>query len=102
MGAPIPTGRNMFDYGARYPTDAVLLFRFNKEHHRRYWLREGSLHEMCNEEGYGSVECRPFLDLRISKVKVYQELIHEILSCMPRRALDDMPSTTRAVRTQAR
>lgn len=31
MGATVPTGRNVFDYGARYPTDVVQLFRFSEE-----------------------------------------------------------------------
>lgn len=42
------------------------------------------------------------LDLRLSKVKVYQELIHEILSSIPRRTLDDVPATMRTVRIQAK
>jgi hypothetical protein len=79
MRATVSTGRNLFKYGARYSTDAVLLFRFNKEQHRARRFRVGMLHEMCNEECYGSVECRPLFDLRLSKVKVYQKLIHEIL-----------------------
>lgn len=38
-------------------------------------FKAGMLHEMYNEPDYGSVECRPLLDLCMSKVKVYHELI---------------------------
>lgn len=58
MGATVPTGRKLFDYGTRYPTDAVLLFRFSDEQHIARRFREASVHEMCNEEGFGSIERR--------------------------------------------
>lgn len=38
-------------------------------------FKADTLHELYNEPGYGSVECRPLLDLCMSKVKVYYELI---------------------------
>lgn len=60
------------------------------------------MHKMCNELGFGSIECRPFLDLRLSKVKVYQELIHDILSSIPRRVLDDVPNIIFTVRTRTK
>ena len=38
---------------------------------------------------------------RIAKVKVYQVLVHEILSFIPREYMDDMPVTIRTMRTRA-
>ena len=67
LGATVPTDRNLFDYGARYPTNVVQLFKFSEEQHvaRRY--RTDTMHEICNESGYGSIECSPTLDRRRSK-----------------------------------
>ena len=70
MGATVPIDRNLFDYGARYPTDVVQLFKFNKEQHVVRMYMAGTLHEMCNEPGYGFIECSPTLDRHMSKVKV--------------------------------
>ena len=33
MGVTVLTGRNLFDYGARYPTDVVQLFKSSEEQH---------------------------------------------------------------------
>jgi hypothetical protein len=62
----------------------------------------GMLHKMCNEPGYGSIECSPTFDHCLSKVKVYHELIHEILSVIPRRTLDDVPATTCVMNNKCR
>lgn len=101
MGSAVLTGRNLFDYRIRFPTDGVLLFGLSDEQRRIHMYRDGSVHDMCNEHGFGSFECRPLLDLRLSKVKIYQELVHDILSTIPRRMLDDMPTTIRTIRTRA-
>jgi hypothetical protein len=58
------------------------------------------MHEMCNVEGYGSLDFRPIIDPHIVKVKVYQVLCHEILSVIQRQMLDDMPATMRTMRTR--
>ena len=71
MGATVPTGRNLFDYGTRYPIDVVQLFKFSEEQHVTRRCRADTLHEMCNEPGYGSIECSPTFDRCMSKVKVY-------------------------------
>jgi len=63
-------------------------------------FREGIVHEMCNEAGYGSLDFRPILDRHIVKVKVYQVLCHEILSVIQRQMLDDMPATMCTMRTR--
>ena len=101
MGAELPIGRNQFDYGARFPTNAVLLFKFSDQQEQADRYREGSVHEMCNERDFGSIECRPLHDDRLKKIKVYQQLIHDILSCIPRRTLDDVPQTIFTIRTRA-
>ncbi len=58
------------------------------------------MHEMCNVEGYGSLDFRPIIDAHIVKVKVYLVLCHEILSVIQRQMLDDMPGTMRTMRTK--
>lgn len=50
---------------------------------------------MCNDEEFVSVEYKLLHDLRLSNIKVYQELIHDILSYIPRQTFDDMSLTTR-------
>lgn len=100
MGATVPTGRNYFNYGTQYPTDAVLFFRFNEAQRCAHRFMEGTLYDICNESGYGSVECMPLFDLRMSKI--YQELSHDIMWCIPRRVLDDVPATTRTMRIWTR
>ncbi len=62
-------------------------------------FREGTVHEMCNVKGYGSLDFRPIIDPYIVKVKVYQVLCHEILSVIQRQMLDDMPGTMRTMCT---
>ena len=93
MSTEVPIGRNLFNYGARFPTEGVRLFRFSDDQHRARRFREGTVHEMCNVPGYSTLEFRPILDPSLAKVKVYQEICHDILSTIPRRMLDDMPTT---------
>jgi hypothetical protein len=56
------------------------------------------MHEMCNVEGYGSLDFRSIIDPQIAKVKVYQVLCHEIISVIQKQMLDDMPATMRTMR----
>ena len=44
--------------------------------------RNCRVHEMCDSEGFGSVSLTPLIDARISRIKVYQEICHEILSVL--------------------
>ena len=95
MGSTVQIGRNIFDYGARFSTDTVLLFKISDQQHQANMYREGSVHEMCYEPNFGSIECtRLLFDHHLSKVEVYEELIYDILSYIPRRALDDVSYTT--------
>lgn len=102
MGSSVPLQKNLFDYGARFPSDGLLFFRFSDAQNKARRFREGTVHEMCNEEDYGSVDFRPVLDYRIRRVKMYQEVCHEILSVIQKQMLDQMPSTMRTVRTRLR
>jgi len=63
-------------------------------------FREGNVHEMCNVQGYRSLDFRLIIDPYIVKVKVYQVLCHEIFSMIQKQILDDMPTTMRTVRTR--
>jgi hypothetical protein len=100
MGPFVPTQRNMFDYGVQFPTGGLELYKFTEVQHEARRFREGTVHEMCNVEGYGSLDFRPIIDPHIVKVKVYQVLCHEILSVIQRQMLDDMPATMRTMRTR--
>jgi hypothetical protein len=102
MGSSVPTQKNMFDYGVQFPTGGLELYKFSEVQCEARRFREGTVHEMCNEAGYGSLEFRPILDRHIVKVKVYQVLCHEILSVIQRQMLDDMPATMRTMRTRLR
>jgi hypothetical protein len=100
MGSFVPTQKNMFDYGVQFPTGGLELYKFTEVQREARRFREGTVHEMCNVEGYGSLDFRPIIDSHIVKVKVYQALCHEILSVIQRRMLDDMPATMRTMRTR--
>jgi len=102
MGSYVPTQKNMFDYGVQFPTGGLQLYKFSEVQCKARRFREGTVHEMCNEAGYGSLDFRPILDQHIVKVKVYQVLCHEILSVIHRQMLDDMPATMRTMRTRLR
>jgi len=80
MGSSIPTQKNMFDYGVQFPTGGLQLYKFSEVQCEARRFREGTVHEMCNVEGHGSLDFRPIIDPYIVKVKVYQVLCHEILS----------------------
>ena len=40
-------------------SDGLQFFRFSDAQHRAERFREGTVHEMCNVEDYGSVDFRP-------------------------------------------
>jgi hypothetical protein len=100
MGSSVPLQKNVFDYGVRFPTTGLQLYKFSEIQREAHKFREGTVHEMCNVEGYGSLNFRPILDPHVLKVKVYQVLCHEILSVIQRQMLDDMPATMRTMRTR--
>ena len=55
---------------------------------------------MCNNKEYGSVDFKPTLDSHIMRLKIYQELCHEIPSVILRQMLDHIPSTMRVMHTR--
>lgn len=79
MGFSVPVGKNSFDVEVRFSTDEIMLIGFNAQMLSRIF-REGRVYEMCDTEGYGSVSLNPLIDTHISRIKIYQELCHEILS----------------------
>ncbi len=100
MGSSVPMQKNLFDYGVTVPSDGLLFFRFSDAQYRARRFREGTVHEMCNEQDHGSVDFVPVLDQRFVRVKIYQELCHEILSVIQKQMLDHMPGTMRTMRTR--
>jgi hypothetical protein len=102
MGSSVPTQKNMFDYGVQFPTSGLELYKFSEMQREARRFKEGTVHEMCNVEGYGSLDFRPIINPHIVKVKVYQVLCHEILSMIQKQMLDNMPATMRTMRTRLR
>jgi hypothetical protein len=74
MGSSVPLQKNVFDYGVQFPTTGLQLYKFSEIQREAHKFREGTVHEMCNVEGSGSLDFRPIIDPHIIKVKVYQVL----------------------------
>ncbi len=70
----------MLNSGVQFPTGGLQLYKFNEVQSEARRFKEGTVHEMCNVEGYGSLDFKSIIDSHIAKVKVYQVLCHEILS----------------------
>jgi hypothetical protein len=79
-----------------------MLWGISKAQVLAHIYRDMRVHEMCDSEGFVSVSLTPLIDASISRMKVYQEICHEILSVLQRQMLDDMPSIVRTMRTRAR
>ena len=92
--------KNLFDYEVRFQTYDIVLYTFSAEQCRANMYREDIVHEMCNNEEYGSVDFKPTLDSHIMRLKIYQKLCHEILSVIQRQMLDHIPSTMRTIHTR--
>jgi hypothetical protein len=92
----------VFDYGVHFETDDIVLYNFSDEQRRAKMFREGTVHLMCNDEDHGSLHFRPLVDGRIMRVKIYQELCHEILYVIQRQMLDQMPTSMRTMHTRLR
>lgn len=67
MGSSVPIGHNIFDYGAWYFIDAVLLFKFSNQYHHARMYMEGSVHEMWNAPSFGYFKCKSLFVHRLSK-----------------------------------
>jgi len=80
MSSSVPIEKNMFDYGVQFPIGGLQLYKFREVQCEAERFMEGTVHEMCNVQGYGSLDFRPIIDPHIVKVKVYQILCHEIFS----------------------
>lgn len=102
MGFIVVVRKNIFDYEVRFHTDDLVLYNFSDDQRRARKYREGTVHLMCNSQEYGSLDFRPIIDQRIMRVKVYQELCHEILSVIQGQMLDHMPINMRTMHTRLR
>lgn len=98
----MPVQKNVFDYGVRFHTDDLVLYSFSDDQRRARKFREGVVHLMCNSLDHGSLNFRPVVNSRIMRVKVYQELCHEILSVIQKQMLDHIASTMRSMQTRLR
>ena len=91
-------GKNRFDIGTvHHDHENVILFKLNPQqtHHVA-----GDVHEMLNVRDFGSMEFRLTTNAHMKKVKVYQELVHDVISVIHKAALDDMPVTMRTITTR--
>ncbi len=82
MGFYVPTEKNMFDYGVQFPIGGLQLYKFNEVQCEARRFKEGTMHEMCNVQGYASLDfcCGQQLTqkleitLEISELKQIQQL----------------------------
>jgi len=100
MGSSVPIGRNMFDLGVVFKMPGIRMYSFSDIQSRARKYTDGQVYEMCNVEGYGSLEFKPRLDKDLRKIKLYPEVCHAVLSVIHKQNLDDMPSTMFTMRTR--
>ena len=100
MGASVPVQKNLFDYGVRFHTDDLVLYSFSEAQRRAKRFTDGVVHLMCNSSQHGSLEFTPVGDGRITGVKLYQELCHELLSVIQKQMLDHIPTTMASIRSR--
>nr|PNR59185.1 hypothetical protein PHYPA_001976 [Physcomitrium patens] len=100
-GTTTVVARNQFDIGIVVPTRTVHIFGFGESQfrlHRRF--RKADVYEMFNTRKLGSLEFCIHGCERIGKIKIYQELCHEVVAAIPKDNLDDVPKTMRTMRTR--
>jgi hypothetical protein len=100
MGTDVPMEKNVFDYGCYVQLDQLELYTFSFQQHQMRYYQEGHIHHMCNVLDYGSLDFSLNLEPRVEKIKIYQRVVHELLSKIQKQCLDDMPSQIRIIRTR--
>lgn len=81
-------------------TEVLVLLGFNETQQLSHQLVEDRVIEMYDMQGLGFVSLNLSIDERISKIKKYQKICHEILSVIQRQMLDGMSSTIWTMRTK--
>jgi hypothetical protein len=90
--------KNRFDINIVYHDyENVTLFKLNPQ--QTHHVAE-DVHEMLNVRNFVSVEFKFKTNSHVKKVNVYQELVHEVISVIPKAALDDMPSCMKTIKTR--
>lgn len=100
MGSSMLLHNNVFDYGVHFKTNDIVLYNFSDEQRHVENFREGKVHLMCNDEEHDYLDFVPIVDGRITRVKIYQELYHEILCVIQKEMLDLMPTSMRTMHTR--
>jgi hypothetical protein len=101
--------RNTFDYGLidhQINRRMLNAFRFrdiqmieNGRGNRHF--KKAKVHKMFGfNTGFGSISFKPTFHPAFEKVKIYPEMVHEVLSIVKRQTLDDMPKTVRTMHTR--
>jgi hypothetical protein len=93
--------KNIIDIGIVTPTKRIEFFGFSEDQIYAKKFSEGRVHEMCNQSKFSSLSFRPTNLVQIKQIKMYQKLVHVILSVIARENLDDMPITMYTIRTRA-
>ena len=81
-------------------TSESFFFSFGDEQRVAKKFKEGIVHLMCGQQDFGSLSFRPTKIGEIKLVKIYQKLVHVVLSVIARDYLDDMLVTMYTIRTR--
>jgi hypothetical protein len=93
--------KSIFDIGVVRPTEKLELYSFGNDQRRAGKYRQGQVHKMCNQANHGSLSFMPNNFREIRQIKIYQTIIHVVLSVIARNYLDDMPVTMFTIHTRA-
>ena len=99
---------NTFDYRAvdyQDHNNMINSFRFSGPqmiaNGRMYQhFKDHNVHPMFMHVGLGSLTFKPTFHSACNQVKIYPELVHEVLSVVKRQTLDDMPKTIQTMDTR--
>lgn len=99
------TAPNTFDYGVgdhEVNTNMINAFRFTDiqviaNGRQNQHFRQNVVYPMFMQRGSGSISFKPTFNSAFEEVKIYPELVHEVLSVLKRQTLDDMPKTVRTM-----
>jgi hypothetical protein len=99
---------NTFDYGIvdyAINGDTFNSFNYNDiqiaedgKHQQNFKLNK--VYKMFMHRGFGSICFKPTFHIAFQEIKIYPELVHEVVSVLKRQALDDMPKTIQTMKTR--
>jgi hypothetical protein len=84
--------KSVFDIGMETPIDCIeflFIYLFGDDKRRAKKFREEKVHLMCDQSNFGSLSFRPTKLGEIKQIKIYQKLIHVVLSVIARLSCND-------------